>query len=56
MIFFSDQNDSRFYCLNYCGRSYKDKRSLWRHLKLDVEYNQNLIVIFVTKNLMIINQ
>jgi len=37
MIFFSDQNNSRFYCSSYCGRSYKDKRSLWRHLKFRCE-------------------
>ncbi|XP_026814636.1 PR domain zinc finger protein 5-like [Rhopalosiphum maidis] len=33
-IVFKDQNDSRFYCSNnFCGRSYKSRRSLWRHLK-----------------------
>lgn len=33
MTFFSDQNESKFFCSNHCGRSYKNKCSLWRHLK-----------------------
>jgi len=33
--FFPDQNEPRFFCSNYCGRSYKNKRSLWRHLKFE---------------------
>jgi len=33
--FFSEQSESRISCPNYCGRSYKNKQSLWRHLKFE---------------------
>lgn len=35
MFFFSEQKKTKFSCPNDCGRSYKNKSSIGRHLKFE---------------------
>jgi len=34
-VIFSEQKETRFFCPNDCGRSYKHKCSIGRHLKFE---------------------